>query len=159
MTRNKRKKCYECGKRRSLTKFDDRKDSKDGKKNICVDCRSTIRLKSKYRYSDYKYGANRRNLNFNLTLDKFKEITSKPCYYCGGYSGEGYEEKKYNGIDRIESNKGYIDGNCVSACAECNYMKRHTDTKAFFKQIRKISEHHNLIRSKNEGTVDKSGRK
>lgn len=144
---SKRKKCSECGKRRALSKFDDRKNSKDGKKSFCVDCRYLIRLKSQYRYSDYKYNATRRKLAFKISLAQFKDITSQPCYYCGGYSGQGYTQK-YNGIDRISSNRGYVENNCVASCAACNYMKRHTNTKDFLQQVKKISEHHQLTKKR-----------
>ena len=65
-------------------------------------------------YAGYRVGARRRGLDFNISKEFFKEITSKDCFYCGsplsnyrhikGY----YGDFRYNGIDRIDNNVGYM---------------------------------------------------
>lgn len=56
-------------------------------------------------------------MDFELTKEQFYNLISQPCYYCGD------KEKEFNGIDRIDSQKGYIIDNCVTCCEYCNKMK------------------------------------
>jgi len=82
--------------------------------------------------SAYKAGAKRRGLSFELTEDEFREISSQDCFYCGHMpsnikrpslrSNSGHY--KYNGIDRLDNRFGYIDGNVVPCCENCNKAKR-----------------------------------
>lgn len=45
---------------------------------------------------------------------------------------------KCNGIDRINSNKGYEKDNCVSCCPICNRMKLDLSLEDFYAHIEKI---------------------
>ena len=71
-------------------------------------------------YSSYKCGALNRELQFDLTIQQFLENTGKNCYICGK---ENIDIHK-NGIDRMDSNIGYIIDNCMCCCGECNIMKK-----------------------------------
>ena len=42
-----------------------------------------------------------------------KPLMQADCSYCGGPGG---------GLDRIDSSKGHVSGNCVPACANCNLI-------------------------------------
>jgi 5-methylcytosine-specific restriction endonuclease McrA len=44
-----------------------------------------------------------------------------------------------NGIDRIDSNKGYTMDNCVSCCWTCNRMKGNMTQQNFLEHISKIN--------------------
>lgn len=68
------------------------------------------------RYNIYKKNAKKRNLEFLLTKNQFYNLTAQPCCYCGDLQG-------HNGIDRVDSSKGYTVDNCVSCCSRCNIMK------------------------------------
>lgn len=86
-------------------------------------------------YHDYIRGCNRRKLEFNLSIEEFKEITSGICHYCGTVPvllicATSNKQKKYqwgnyfyNGIDRKNPNKIYNKDNCVSCCWVCNRAK------------------------------------
>jgi len=96
-------------------------------------------------YRGYVYGAKKRELKFELTIDEFKDITSKECHYCGcppikERKGTPYLKGFYkgNGVDRLLNNTGYILGNCVPCCEICNFMKRSMDKKEFIDHISKI---------------------
>lgn len=77
----------------------------------------------------YKSNAKRRGLTFDLSLNQFREITKKNCFYCKNvpsnikvsYTGVG--DYIYNGIDRVNNTKGYFIENCVPCCRKCNIMK------------------------------------
>lgn len=89
--------------------------------------------------SDYKRHAKDRNLPFYLTEDEAIQFILKDCYYCGS-PPSNYKTVKpsrklrnkyncnitsmyYNGIDRIDSSKGYSLDNCVPCCYICNRSK------------------------------------
>jgi hypothetical protein len=93
-------------------------------------------------YSQYKYNASKRNINFNLSEEKFINLISEKCYYCGI---EGLNEK-YNtvgagGIDRLDSNKDYTIDNCVSCCGQCNIMKLNYTEKEFLDKCLLITKY------------------
>ena len=46
--------------------------------------------------------------------------------------------QELNGVDRIDSNKGYTKDNCVPCCKICNQMKSNIDIGTFLTQISKI---------------------
>ncbi len=87
------------------------------------------RIKSRYIY--YKASAKNKGFIFDLTLADFSEIVNEPCYYCGG---NGY------GVDRLDSLIGYLEGNIVSCCSMCNYMKRTYTEEDFINQCIKIAD-------------------
>jgi len=52
------------------------------------------------------------------------------CHYCGtrprnalAHKGLRKRTKIINGIDRIDNHQGYVYGNVVTCCAQCNYAK------------------------------------
>lgn len=61
-------------------------------------------------------------------------MTSQPCYYCG-------DVKNYNGIDRVDSSKGYILNNCVPCCEICNKMKLNYTVDSWILHMKKVIEH------------------
>ncbi len=93
----------------------------------------------------YKAGAIARKLDFLLTSEEFRQITSMNCHYCGQLptqispvrgrkmTKEGIENSiyLYNGIDRVNNNIGYIFNNCVPCCKICNYAKRKMTEEEF----------------------------
>ena len=44
----------------------------------------------------------------------------------------------YSGIDRIDSNLGYLENNVVPCCKFCNFMKLNLTTEDFLNRIAKI---------------------
>lgn len=87
---------------------------------------------------------NNRNRNYegsvNLTKEQFDNIAKQPCYYCGIM-----QEKGFNGIDRMDSIKGYEIENCVSCCTECNMMKGAVDNITFVNRVEHILTHNSMI--------------
>jgi hypothetical protein len=107
-------------------------------------------------YRKYKDGAAKRNLEFFLTKEEFKNLTKGLCFYCGtlpsrvglfGYSRRATSQRVrdnatyvYNGIDRILNNIGYTSTNCVSCCFDCNRMKGTMSYEKFILQCQKITQ-------------------
>lgn len=86
------------------------------------------------RYSHYKCGAKKRNIDFNLTEQEFYSFWQKSCTYCG-------DKIDTIGLDRINSEKGYDMSNLVPCCATCNWMKIDKSTEDWITHIKKILSH------------------
>mgnify|MGYP003344123941 CR=1 FL=1 len=128
---NEIKICTTCFKQYDISNFKSINNNNETK--TCSTCREQnkkqIRNKEKRNYlsrtninqsfHSYIKEAKRRNIEFKLTKEIFCDIIKHPCHYCN----ELNIEKKFNGIDRIDSNNGYILENCVACCSLCNYLK------------------------------------
>lgn len=108
-------------------------------------------------YKDYKYGASKRCIDFNISFDDFVNLMEQDCYYCGEspvlhegelqYMQKTIEPWKHNGIDRVNSNIGYENGNVVPCCSKCNYAKHDLTKDEFYKWIVQIYNH--LVETQN----------
>jgi hypothetical protein len=56
-------------------------------------------------------------------------------------SPHGTGDFTYNGIDKIDSGKGYTVNNVVSCCKKCNFAKSNMSQGEFIKWIRKVYLH------------------
>jgi len=100
----------------------------------------------------------RRGWDFHLTLGELKRVSQLPCAYCGkgpsnvhrlkykvdGAYRRGVDpsmEIRYSGMDRVDSTKGYIHGNVVPCCGECNAMKSRLPLDEFLALIERIRSH------------------
>ena len=98
----------------------------------------------------YKKNAEIRGIEYKLTEEQFKEITQKDCYYCGAKPNNISKAKgrfgsyKYNGIDRIDNNKGYTINNVVPCCKICNQAKGNLTLQEFKNWV--VNIHNILIR-------------
>lgn len=94
----------------------------------------------------YKNGAKYRKLDFLLNKEQFKMFIFKKCFYCGSEPFADFIVKsifgdkicKYNGIDRVDSNKGYLLDNCVTCCKICNIAKSNYSFKDFNDWINRL---------------------
>jgi len=87
-----------------------------------------------------------------ISLDEYKDIINKPCAYCGLEKSNTTKESlfytskkkkmesafidfdfeiRHNGVDRIDSQKGYVSGNVVPCCKYCNIAKSDYSTEDF----------------------------
>lgn len=88
------------------------------------------------RYLRTQGNAKFRNLEFSISKAVFKEIASKDCFYCESAPQQDTKDfvdrcPAYNGLDRIDPNMGYVQGNIVSCCKYCNYAKHDMSIKEF----------------------------
>lgn len=93
-------------------------------------------------YGSYKRKAKSRGYSFDIDKKLFLSIIKKNCFYCGiepsNVIKSPASELIYNGIDRVNNEKGYYKDNCVPCCAICNRAKRDLDYKQFEKWIKRL---------------------
>lgn len=97
------------------------------------------------RFNTYREGAKRRGLPFELDLAEFITITKLPCTYCGSPPSLKVRRDRVrrptpymSGLDRIDNDKGYVQGNCAPCCTWCNEMKLHRTAESFLAHVEKI---------------------
>lgn len=91
-----------------------------------------------------------------ITYNEFKTIVKSPCYFCGAECSKTIHDRLWsrkkaykcsditicvNGIDRIDSTKGYTSENCVACCKICNYAKNTMTIEEFKEWIEKVYDH------------------
>jgi hypothetical protein len=64
-----------------------------------------------YRLRGIKQQAGKKGIPWGLTDEDCRKMMTSPCYYCGFITTE-----TLNGMDRMDSSKGYSVTNCVSCC-------------------------------------------
>lgn len=98
-------------------------------------------------YNNYRGSAKSRNLEFTLNRELFQYLTQQNCYYCDRPPSSLSRRRKkdkledsylYNGLDRINSHKGYIENNVVTCCQQCNLAKSDLTQEEFYVMIEKI---------------------
>ncbi len=98
-------------------------------------------------FSNYVAGAKNRNIAFGLSLEDFRELVTKDCFYCSSpplfIVQTAHSRLAYNGVDRMDSSIGYTPGNCVTCCKPCNWMKKDMSVSEF---ERRASEIHSKTR-------------
>lgn len=88
-------------------------------------------------YYHYTHRSKKRFGVFDISLNEFIDLVSKPCYYCG-YLPNKLKDKCCNGLDRINSELGYIKSNIVVCCKICNRMKLNYTRDKFYNKIKSI---------------------
>lgn len=79
----------------------------------------------------------------DLTLDEFYLISQQNCYYCNkppsnSFCAENGEIFKYNGLDRLDSNRAHTKDNVVPCCKKCNTAKSNMVIDDFLSWIKDI---------------------
>lgn len=113
----------------------------------------------KYLYASTILKRNKkRGVDGDISLEDFILYSQKPCHYCGlensnfakdRRGGSKYHKSKYtsntiiefNGLDRLDSSKGYLSTNVVSCCKYCNTAKNIMSVEDFMKFIKRVYDH------------------
>lgn len=94
-----------------------------------------------------KRGAKERNYQFRLTKKQVRGIVTKNCHYCGKSPSQVSRSRDangvfvYNGIDRVNNTKGYVEGNVVPCCKICNIAKSTMSVEEFKNWILQVHEY------------------
>jgi hypothetical protein len=89
------------------------------------------------RVSILKSSSKVRCIRVDLTDDEISAIVLGDCVYCGKPSEPG----DFNGVDRMDSAKGYEKINAVSCCQTCNFMKGSLDPFTFIEKCAAVANH------------------
>lgn len=104
-------------------------------------------------YGTYQNNAKRavKPKEFALSYEDFKTLTAANCVYCGATPANQYRwaDKArsrtggciYNGIDRQDPDKGYVQGNCVTCCWACNNAKAQMTVDEFLAWVDRVQQH------------------
>lgn len=98
-------------------------------------------------YGKYKRQAKEKDRNFELTLEEFGDLTKQNCHYCGKDPLQSFHKNQfngdylYNGLDRMDSSKGYTIDNVVTCCGECNRRKSDMPYEEFLAWIERVYNH------------------
>jgi hypothetical protein len=90
---------------------------------------------------------------FKLTKNQFNVLISDNCSYCGSPPHSIIKSKSkrrpnqiiYNGIDRVDNDRGYTIRNCVTCCETCNRMKLELSRQTFLDHVAKIVSYQHSI--------------
>jgi len=91
---------------------------------------------------DYRRRAKSLGLEFSLTLDLMKTLTTANCHYCGclpfAVRKKHSQRLKYNGLDRVDNTLGYTADNVVACCKFCNQAKMNRSLPEFLDWITRV---------------------
>ncbi len=100
---------------------------------------------------EYRRRASKKGLDWALSKEQVRIIVSQNCYFCGQPPSQIKRPKQplwgeliYNGIDRLDNEKGYTPDNCVPCCKACNYAKSDRSVPEFLSWIKNICTHQNI---------------
>jgi len=150
--------CKECGKVTIQ-----RKDEFNRKGKLCRACKYKIYRKKKAKektIQDLEIIATKcikgklrkryshKGLGCNISIEELHKLFKENCHYCNSEPNNCYHYKNkynkydffYNGLDRVDSNKGYTLDNVVPCCKICNIAKSDMSYKDFINYIKKVYE-------------------
>ena len=109
----------------------------------------------KVQYSHLKRRNNLKGFSDVISFDEFCTISKSPCKYCGLEHSKEIEDRlneskkqkrlsdhvlMCNGIDRVDSLKGYTKENSVPCCKYCNTDKNTMTDEEFYLWVRRVYE-------------------
>ena len=105
-------------------------------------------------YARIRCDAKKRGLRWDVSKETVRELTQKPCHYCGiePYQKERSKGKTntnawnnfyiYNGLDRTNNDQGYVAENLVPCCGICNHHKSNMSIEDFRAWVLRVYEHY-----------------
>ena len=102
-------------------------------------------------YSSMRSRCRRDNLQLSITKNEVKTLSQQNCCYCGAPPRNVARKNKgkikyfrdtifaYNGIDRVDSSKGYEPNNVVPCCKVCNTAKNTLSVIEFLEWAKRLA--------------------
>lgn len=102
------------------------------------------------RLRSYENNAKPRNLQWELGDDEAWKLMQSNCYWCGDpplattfWQGDRRTRTAtwpVNGLDRLDSDQGYVTDNCVACCSKCNRAKSDLTPEEFLAHVQAINQ-------------------
>lgn len=135
-----KKTCVICGITKDIKSFRKGATYKDGRSPRCGSCRHSSdkpdTLKDKMYF--WSYGAKKRNIQWDLTLDDLENLP-KICHYTGVDLVLTPNQENTISLDRLDSSRGYTKDNIVFCCADINKMKLEFNKDYFIRMCHRVS--------------------
>lgn len=68
-----------------------------------------------------------RGIEWGMSREAVVELSARPCHYCHAPPGHTFVHRQQtyrrSTLDRLDSSKGYVEGNVVPCCLQCNHAK------------------------------------
>jgi hypothetical protein len=126
--------CRPCQRRRRIAQV----GRENGLRRLKADRNLRIAAKLKHR-------AKVRGIDWTLAPEQVSELIRMPCTYCGLAAGNSTLNRKlrieYNGLDRVDSTRGYSMDNVVPCCKRCNFAKSDQTVDDFLGWALRIAAH------------------
>lgn len=111
-----------------------------------------VRKAAIYLRRNVKKSAYYRGHEFKLSVEDVMGLM-KDCQYCGRAPkvrklriGKRFLDVVAHGIDRVDSDKGYVPGNVVACCTECNLAKNDMTLDEFKSWLHDLATHQGYTR-------------
>jgi hypothetical protein len=94
-----------------------------------------------------KRAAKLRGFEWDLDKDFVRVLSKQPCHYCGVEPMQVFMRYDmnggyiYNGLDRVDSERGYTKDNVVPCCGTCNFCKSTIPVEDFRDWIVRVYSH------------------
>lgn len=158
--------CRECSIQKPLYLFYNRSTFRNNKEKLCKKCENKCKMKRRMAHSQSQVILTKMNAAknkalqrkahgriqcgfFDIELDYVLEMIKKQqnrCVYSNKELSFSYNNRDVISIDRIDSNKGYTQGNIQILSSYVNWMKLDHDEEVFFELISKIYLHSSCIK-------------
>jgi len=107
----------------------------------------------KVQYSHLKRRNKKMGFDEVINFETFTKLSKSSCKYCGLKHSKEIEDRlcesknqkrlsghilKCNGIDRVDTSKGYTKKNSVSCCKYCNFAKHTMTENEFYKWVKRV---------------------
>lgn len=124
--------CHDCGLERPESEFRTKLTRHVGRRPgpHCKPCERARRV-----WVQARNNARVRGVSFSLTREHVDRLKRLPCTYCGATAAPA------NGLDRVDSSLGYVEGNVVPCCTDCNVAKMDRSAHDFIAWITRAADH------------------
>lgn len=102
-------------------------------------------------YKTYVCHSRRLTRVFDISKRDFKFLISRTCVYCGAFPNNQHVNQNtkqiffYNGVDRVDNDRGYTLDNCVPCCKICNYAKGGMTHEEFIQYLNGLVKYRNSL--------------
>lgn len=97
-------------------------------------------------YNSYRSVSAKRGYDWELSKEQFLNLTKQECFYCGNLplglkkSQDNSGDYPFNGVDRVDNDRGYTLDNSVPCCKICNVAKNSQSLDEFKSWVARVNK-------------------